>query len=67
MFGLVTGTSRMRCICVMSRKGVLISIPQIAYKDWRICYNFADDEEEYKKEKEVEKIYPFQESVDKVK
>lgn len=51
----------------MSRKGVLISIPQIAYKDWRIQYNFGDDEEEYKEEKDIEKNYPFQDGDDKVR
>lgn len=51
----------------MSRKGVLISIPQIAYKDWRIQYNFSDEEGERKREKEIQRQYPFQERVDKVR
>lgn len=51
----------------MSGKGVLISIPQIAYKDWRITYNFGDEDEEYKREKEIQRQYPFREGVDKVR
>lgn len=51
----------------MSGKGVLISIPQIAYKDWRIQYIFDDEEEEYKREKEIQRQYPFKGDVEKVR
>lgn len=48
-------------------RGCVISIPVIAYKDWRIQYNFNNEDEEKRACDKIKREYPYHEGVDKVR
>lgn len=48
-------------------RGCVVSIPIIAYKDWRIQYNFDDENEEKCVCDKIKKEYPYHDDVDKVR
>ena len=48
-------------------RNVIISVPVIAYKDWKIWINSDDEDEEEKFINDIKKIYPYRENVEKVK
>ena len=41
-------------------RSMIISIPIIAYKDWRICFNYGDEREEEKACRNMQREYPRQ-------
>ena len=48
-------------------RDVLISIPTLAYKDWRIFFNFGDEDEEDRAVRNMRKEFPYSDDVEKVK
>lgn len=48
-------------------RDVLISIPTLAYKDWRIFFNFGDEDEEDRAVRNMQKEFPYRDDVEKVK
>ena len=48
-------------------RDVLISIPTLAYKDWRIFFNFGDEDEEERVRRSYRKEFPYRDDVEKVK
>ena len=48
-------------------RDVLISIPTLAYKDWRIFFNFGDEDEEDRAVSHLRKEFPYRDDVEKVK
>lgn len=48
-------------------RDVLISIPTLAYKDWRIFFNFGDEDEEDRAVRSLRKEFPYRDDVEKVK
>ena len=48
-------------------RDVLISIPTLAYKDWRIFFNFGDEDEEERAVRHLRKEFPYRDDVEKVK
>ena len=48
-------------------RDVLISIPTLAYKDWRIFFNFGDEDEEDRAVRHLRKEFPYRDDVEKVK
>lgn len=48
-------------------RDVLISIPTLAYKDWRVLLNFGDEDEEDKTVRNMRKEFPYRDDVEKVK
>lgn len=51
----------------LSMRDVLISIPTLAYKDWRIFFNFGDEDEEDRAVRNMRKEFPYRDDVEKVK
>ena len=51
----------------LSMRDVLISIPTLAYKDWRIFFNFEDEDEEDRVVRNMRKEFPYRDDVEKVK
>ena len=48
-------------------RDVLISIPTLAYKDWRILFNFGDEDEEDRAVRNLCREFPYCDDVEKVK
>lgn len=48
-------------------RDVLISIPTLAYKDWRIFFNFGNEDEEDRAVRNLRKDFPYRDDVEKVK
>lgn len=48
-------------------RGCVISVPVIAYKDWRIQYDFNDEDEEKRRCDEIKKDWPYHSDVEKVR
>lgn len=48
-------------------RDVLISIPALAYKDWRVFFNFGDEDEEDKACRACRREFPYRGDVEKVK
>lgn len=48
-------------------RDVLISIPTLAYKDWRIFFNFGDEDEEDRAVRNMRKEFPYRDDVEKAK
>ena len=48
-------------------RDVLISIPTLAYKDWRIFFNFGDEDEEDRAVRNMRKEFPYRDDIEKVK
>lgn len=48
-------------------RDVLISIPALAYEDWRIFFNFGDEGEEDRAVRNMRKEFPYRDDVEKVK
>lgn len=48
-------------------RDILISIPTLAYKDWRIFFNFGDEDEEDRAVRNMRKEFPYRDDVEKVK
>ena len=48
-------------------RDVLISIPTLAYKDWRIFFNFGDEDEEDRAVRHLRKEVQYRDDVEKVK
>ena len=48
-------------------RDVLISIPTLAYKDWRIFFDFGDEYEEERAVRSMHKEFPYRDDVEKVK
>lgn len=48
-------------------RDVLISIPTLAYKDWRIFFNFGDEDEEDRAVRNLRREFPYRDDVEKVK
>ena len=48
-------------------RGCIISVPVLSYKDWRVQYNFGDEQEEKRFCDKIRKEYPYKEDVEKVK
>ena len=51
----------------LSMRDVLISIPTLAYKDWRIFFNFGDEDEEDRAVRNLRREFPYRDDVEKVK
>lgn len=51
----------------MSRTGVTISVPVLAYKDWNISYFDFDEDMEEKSKWELERMFPYKENKEKVR
>lgn len=51
----------------MSRTGVTISVPVLAYKDWNISYFDFDEDMEEKSKWELERMFPHKENKEKVR
>lgn len=47
-------------------RDVLISIPTLAYKDWRVFFNFGDEDEEERAVRHLRKEFPYRDDVEKV-
>ena len=48
-------------------RDVLISIPALSYKDWRVFFNFGDEDEEDRAVRHLRKWFPYRDDVEKVK
>ena len=48
-------------------RDVLISIPTLSYKDWRIFFNFGNEDEEDKAVRNLRREFPHRDNVEKVK
>ena len=48
-------------------RDVLISIPALAYKYWRIFFNFGDEDEEDRAVRNMQKEFSYRDDVEKVK
>lgn len=49
-------------------RSTIISVPVIAYKDWRIFFNYGDEWEEERSCKNIQKEYPHKsDEVEKTK
>lgn len=48
-------------------RNVLISIPILAYEDWRIFFDFGDEDEEDRSVRRLHKEFPYRDDVEKVK
>lgn len=48
-------------------RDVLISVPILAYKDWRVFLNFGDEDEEDKTVRNLRKEFSYRDDVEKVK
>lgn len=48
-------------------RDVLISIQTLAYKDWRIFFNFGDEDEEDQAVRNLRREFPYRDDVEKVK
>ena len=48
-------------------RDVLISIPVLAYKDWKVYFDFNDEFEEERAQREYRKEFPYQYDGEKVK
>lgn len=51
----------------LSMRDVLISVPILAYKDWRVFLNFGDEDEEDKTVRNLRKEFSYRDDVEKVK
>ena len=48
-------------------RDVLISIPTLAYKDWRVFFNFGDEDEEDRAVRNLRREFPYRDDVEKDK
>ena len=51
----------------LKMRDVLISIPTLAYKNWRIFIDFGDEDEEDRSVRHLYKEFPYRDDVEKVK
>ena len=75
IFALIYADRNMGGMDIRERSGrknntmrdVLISIPTLAYKDWRIFFNFGDEDEEDRAVRNLRREFPYRDDVEKVK
>lgn len=51
----------------MSRTGITISVPVLAYKNWNIRYFDFDEDMEEKSKQELKRMFPYKENKEKVR
>lgn len=51
----------------MSRTGITISVPVLAYKNWNISYFDFDEDMEEKSKQELKRMFPYKEDKEKVR